>query len=47
MGLTGLGALYIVVVNPKGFAAFAKGAQQLTSGAVTQIATGGKAGTAK
>lgn len=42
MGLTGLGALYIVVVNPKGFASAASAFKNVTAGSVTQIATGGK-----
>ena len=41
-GLTGLGALYIIVVNPKGFASAATAVKNVTAGSVTEIATGGK-----
>lgn len=42
MGLIGLGALYIVVVNPKGAGTLFTGLRNLTAGSVTSIATGGK-----
>lgn len=41
--LSGLGALYLVVSHPDGFAKFAGGVQKLTGGTVAQITTGGKA----
>jgi hypothetical protein len=44
MGLIGLGALYLVVVNPKGFYSFATGTEKLVGGTETQIITGGKKG---
>jgi precorrin isomerase len=42
LGLIGLGALYLVVTNPKGFAQLATSAEKLTAGSVTSITTGGK-----
>jgi len=42
MGLIGLGALYLVVVNPNGAYKAAQGAQTLIGGSETQIITGGK-----
>lgn len=36
-GLLFLGAGALVLSHPKGFAAFANGAQQLTSGSITNI----------
>lgn len=41
-GLTGLGALYLVLTNPKGFSALATGVKNLTAGSVVSITTGGK-----
>jgi hypothetical protein len=41
-GLTALGALYIVVVNPRGFASGAAALQKLTAGSIVSISTGGK-----
>lgn len=43
-GLIGLGALYLVVSNPNGVYRGAQAFSKLTSGAVTQITTGGKQG---
>jgi hypothetical protein len=44
MGLVGLGALYLVVSNPKGIAAAGAAFKNITGGAVTQITTGGRRG---
>jgi hypothetical protein len=44
MGLIGLGALYLVVVNPNGFYKAATGVKQVVGGSETQIITGGKKG---
>jgi len=43
-GLIGLGALYLVVTNPAGFAKAAGGLKTLIGGSETQIITGGKRG---
>lgn len=42
MGLLGLGALYLVVVNSNGFFKAAQGVQTVVGGTETQIITGGK-----
>lgn len=41
-GLTGLGALYLVVTNPTGFYKAALGVQKITGGTVATITSGGK-----
>lgn len=43
LGILGLGAGYLVLTNPKGFASAADSVRRLTAGSITQIATGGKA----
>jgi hypothetical protein len=42
MGLIGLGALYLVVVNPEGFFKATTGLRGLAAGSVVDITTGGK-----
>lgn len=41
-GLTGLGALYLVLTNPEGFGKLAQGTKTLTAGSITSITTGGR-----
>lgn len=41
-GMVGLGALYLVVSNPNGFASLANGTKKIVGGTETQIITGGK-----
>jgi len=40
----GLGAAYMVLTHPAGFAALAAGTQRIVGGTVTQISTGGAKG---
>jgi len=42
MGLIGLGALYLVVTNPKGFYKFAQGTKTIVGGTEAQIISGGR-----
>lgn len=42
-GLTGLGALYLVVTNPAGFYTASSALKQATGGTIATITTGGKA----
>lgn len=42
MGLIGLGALYLVVTNPKGVYSAAQAAKTAVGGTETQIITGGR-----
>lgn len=42
MGLLGLGALYLVVSNPKGFYSATNGIRQLVGGTEADVITGGK-----
>lgn len=42
MGLIGLGALYLVVVNPNGFYKAATGVRSLAAGSIVDVTTGGK-----
>jgi hypothetical protein len=42
MGLIGLGALYLVVTNPKGFYSAAKGVQRVVGGTEANIISGGR-----
>lgn len=44
MGLLALGAGYMVLTNPQGFASFASATKNLVAGSETQIITGGKRG---
>lgn len=41
-GLIGLGALYLVVVNPNGFYSATNGIRQLAAGSIVDVTTGGK-----
>lgn len=43
-GLTGLGALYLVVTNPNGFAQLGTSVKAITGGTISTITTGGKSG---
>jgi len=40
--MTGLGAGYLVLTNPKGFASLASGTKTIVGGTITTITTGGK-----
>jgi hypothetical protein len=42
MAMAGLGALYLVVSNPKGFYSATSGLKNLVGGTETQIITGGR-----
>jgi hypothetical protein len=42
MGLLGLGAGYMVIMNPDAFYKGAKGIESLTAGSVVAVTTGGK-----
>jgi hypothetical protein len=42
MAMAGLGALYLVVQNPKGFYSATSGVKNLVGGTETQIITGGR-----
>lgn len=44
LALVGLGAGYMVLVNPRGFYSATAGIKNLTAGSVTEIATGGRRG---
>lgn len=41
-GMIGLGALYLVMSNPRGFATAANSVKNVVGGTETQIITGGK-----
>lgn len=41
-GMIGLGALYLVLTNPEGFAKLAGGVKTITAGSETSIITGGR-----
>lgn len=43
-GMLGLGALYLVVVNPNGFYRVSSGVKNLTAGGITEVVTGGRRG---
>ena len=42
MGLVGLGAVYLVVTNPRGFYKAATGVRQIVGGTESDIISGGK-----